>query len=280
MFEYSTLQNLIELLEYRTKLHISVLFLSENCGSEKNILEIEHIVHSKPFCDFMKQQKNGLKRCMGCKQLAVRKAMQEKKPFSGSCINGIYEYCHPVVVNGEVLGIIFIGNVIRNQEQFWKKTSHYNKEKIRELTETIEAGGEEAAFAAMAQVVESYIRLMIEQCPLRERTKQFHPAVSMLLEFVEHYYADDVILKEVAKLYYFNEKYLGRLFKQQTGTSFREYLNTKRLECAAELLAQGKETVTKVAADSGFNNVTYFNRTFRRKYGVTPLEYRRLQRNH
>ena len=78
MFEYSTLQNLIELLEYRTKLHISVLFLSENCGSEKNILEIEHIVHSKPFCDFMKQQKNGLKRCMGCKQLAVRKAMQEK----------------------------------------------------------------------------------------------------------------------------------------------------------------------------------------------------------
>lgn len=279
MLEYSTLQSLIESLEYHTNIHISVLFLTESCRSEKNELEIEHVVHSKPFCDYMKQQKNGLRRCLACKQLAVRKAVREKKAFSGTCINGIYEYCSPIVIGEETLGIIFVGNIVLDREYFEKKTDCYDNKRIRELADTIEFGREEAVFAKIAGAVESYIRLMIEVCPSRAEEEPPHPAVKMLMEYVEHYYADDVLLREIAKLYYFNEKYLGRLFKQQTGVSFREYLNRKRLESAAGLLTESKETVTEIAAKSGFGNVTYFNRIFRQRYGMTPTEYRKLQKN-
>ena len=58
------------------------------------------------------------------------------------------------------------------------------------------------------------------------------------------------------------------------GTSFVEYLNDYRLLMAARMLISTEETVTEIARLSGFDQPSYFNRLFRRKYGMTPSQYR------
>ena len=111
-----SLYELIQYLQYGTKLHIGVLFLN-NYGNSMCALPIEHAIHSRTLCWELKvRSKNAFKRCFRCRNLAVKKAMQTKKPFGGICINGTYEYTHPVVVSGEVACIIYIGNILEEGE--------------------------------------------------------------------------------------------------------------------------------------------------------------------
>ena len=65
-----------------------------------------------------------------------------------------------------------------------------------------------------------------------------------------------------------------RWFKKMTGQGFTAYLNDHRLNLAAELLRITDATVLDIAGRVGFDNLSYFNRLFKRRYGMTPREYR------
>jgi AraC-like DNA-binding protein len=67
-------------------------------------------------------------------------------------------------------------------------------------------------------------------------------------------------------------RYLRKLL-EETGKSFSEHLLDKRLERAAQLLRDPRQHEARIAAiayASGFNDLSYFNRVFRRRYGLTP----------
>ena len=65
-----------------------------------------------------------------------------------------------------------------------------------------------------------------------------------------------------------------KFFKETMGVSFIQYLNDYRLEIAAELLTTTTDNILDIAFHTGFNNISYFNRCFKNKYGVSPGRYR------
>ena len=107
---YKSLKEMINFIEYGTKLHIGVLFYG-NHGNEMCNLNYDRSIHSSPICNEFKARRNGFKRCFACRNLALKKAISTKKGFGGMCVNGIYEYTRPVIIDGEVVCIIFIGNI-------------------------------------------------------------------------------------------------------------------------------------------------------------------------
>jgi AraC-like DNA-binding protein len=66
------------------------------------------------------------------------------------------------------------------------------------------------------------------------------------------------------------------VFKQATGRCFIEFVNRLRISKSCELLADGDKPVTDVCFESGFNNISNFNRRFQQLKGMTPSHYRRL----
>lgn len=69
--------------------------------------------------------------------------------------------------------------------------------------------------------------------------------------------------------------HLHKKLKVITGQSPSEFIRNLRLQRAAELLAAGTDQVSLIAYDTGFNNLSYFTRAFKNKYGVPPTEYKR-----
>ena len=102
--------------------------------------------------------------------------------------------------------------------------------------------------------------------------KNFEP---LMKNHADEMFKTEINLSKLAETYNRNEKYMGRLFKKSVGMSFAEYKQEKRLELAESLLVSGNDRIIDIALECGFNNISYFNRSFQKKYGSTPTEYRR-----
>lgn len=74
-----------------------------------------------------------------------------------------------------------------------------------------------------------------------------------------------------------SESHFMKIFKDVTKQSFNEFLINYRLEVAAKQLKEGKMKVIDIANACGFNNHSYFTRAFIRKYGMTPINYRKAE---
>ena len=104
---------------------------------------------------------------------------------------------------------------------------------------------------------------------------RFQGKMKLVLKEVENRYAEPLTVKEMAGMCGYSASHFMKFFRRQMGMSFVEYLNDYRLLMAARMLASTEETVTEIARLSGFDQPSYFNRLFRRKYGMTPSEYRK-----
>lgn len=96
-----------------------------------------------------------------------------------------------------------------------------------------------------------------------------------ILRRIEVDYGKPLSIKEMAEFSGFSESHFMKFFKNHMGVPFVSYLNDYRLTLAARALAEGEEDVLTVAMDVGFSNVSYFNRLFKKKFRMTPLEYRK-----
>lgn len=98
------------------------------------------------------------------------------------------------------------------------------------------------------------------------------PEVQKVLLYLKEHYAERVLLPNVAAHVNLSEAYLCQLFKAETGKSILNCLNDFRMSKAHELLASGRFLVKEAAAEVGIHDPFYFNRLFRRKYGVSPKQ--------
>ena len=79
----------------------------------------------------------------------------------------------------------------------------------------------------------------------------------------------------MAALYYLNASYFSVSFKNVTGKNFNEYLTELRIEKAKKLLSNSDRKVNQVAHAVGYEDCSYFGKTFRKLTGMTPAEYQR-----
>ena len=71
-----------------------------------------------------------------------------------------------------------------------------------------------------------------------------------------------------------NTSYLSTLFRQVTGTTFKEHLNRVRVEEAARLLSNTDYPVMEIAIACGYKDQSYFTKVFKKLTGLTPKQYR------
>ncbi len=94
------------------------------------------------------------------------------------------------------------------------------------------------------------------------------------LRRIRREYAEPLTLDDLASEADMAPKYFCRVFRQITGRTPIEYLNYYRVECAGERLRTTDEPITDIALSCGFNDLSYFTKTFRKFKGVSARQYR------
>lgn len=129
---------------------------------------------------------------------------------------------------------------------------------------------------------------------IHEITIQFHPdlltdtflnknqmiSIRQLFRHAERgvafsrHYSEVIRLSEVAEMVNMSESSFCRFFKQHTSKSFIDFLTDIRLGAASRALIDSSLSIAEIGYDCGFNNLSNFNRIFKKKKGVTPSEFR------
>lgn len=98
--------------------------------------------------------------------------------------------------------------------------------------------------------------------------------IKIIYDYIQKNYNKKIKVEEMADLIDLSVVSFSRLIKQRTGKSFVEFLNELRLGHATRLLLETHKSVTDICYECGFNNISNFNRIFKKSQGCTPSEFR------
>lgn len=144
---------------------------------------------------------------------------------------------------------------------------------MEELCETKEKAYELGVKAAVLQMIFILIKknpfIKEVSSPDRERLKE-------VLQEINTRISENISVADMAEFCGWSSSHFMRWFKKMTGDSFAAYVNDKRLTGAAEALRRTNDKILTVSQDVGFSNLSNFNRQFKKRYGVTPREYRKM----
>ncbi|MBN1985722.1 MAG: AraC family transcriptional regulator [Prolixibacteraceae bacterium] len=99
--------------------------------------------------------------------------------------------------------------------------------------------------------------------------------LTRVMHFINTRYQHNIKLEEVAEMAHLHPAAFCRFFKEKTGKSLLQYVNDMRISYACKLIIEHRETISQVCFEVGFNNLSNFNRTFKKQTGFTPTEYYR-----
>jgi AraC-like DNA-binding protein len=95
-------------------------------------------------------------------------------------------------------------------------------------------------------------------------------------EFIIKNFKENISLNDVAKVANMNPSAFSRFFKRVNRKTYSEYLNGVRVGYACKLLIEEKYNISEICFDSGFNNVSNFNRQFKKTMNYSPSDYMKL----
>ena len=191
----------------------------------------------------------------------------------GEAVRSCFHQLNAVSVNLPQLRLMLKEMIRLHFEQLPHSTT------LREMEEMI-AGFSDRWNAAvlLSDVEEAFISLLkqhlldvdsahrqVEQMPLR-RAKAY----------IREHYQKPLTLEEVSGVAGFNPAYFSTLFKKETGERFTDYLASVRIQAAQKLLMGSDFSIPLVAEKTGYGDVKYFSKQFKKAMGLSPQEYRKL----
>ena len=246
--------------------------------------------HRSRFCTLVRSTEAGQKACNASDvEGATQEAGQRGGPFLHVCHAGLLEIVMPVLYRSEHFSTVFCGQAIVEQcpaaDRAWLRTrsrelgidpnellSAY--EELPRITQDKLAQIGRLLFLALSYLAESESRAALDRALAIDR----HASVREAIRYVESHFREPIGVKEIARHVHLTPAYLSRLFRKAMGMTFVEYLASRRIAEAKELLRTTSMSMSHIAFEVGYSHQSYFGRKFKQLAGQPPLLYRKANR--
>ncbi|MCJ8012944.1 AraC family transcriptional regulator [Paenibacillus sp. KQZ6P-2] len=119
----------------------------------------------------------------------------------------------------------------------------------------------------------TYVELAIRQIR-EEREQSTTNMLDRALDYIREKFQEEISLEDAAEHVHLNPYYFSKVFKQQTGETFIDYVTRLRIDKAKDMMKNGELSMKEVCYAVGYKDPNYFSRVFKKVTGVTPSEYR------
>lgn len=163
----------------------------------------------------------------------------------------------------------FFANVYKQLLEIGNIDLPHSKQTIKELLE-----------ATHFKIIDDLFDELFKQLTQRETLIKMDSSdyIREVKEYIFNYYADELTLETIAREINITPKYLSELFIKEEGLGISKFIKELRLTKAKELLTTSNKRIIDISQQTGFNNHSYFIKTFREAVGMTPDSYRKSKK--
>lgn len=137
------------------------------------------------------------------------------------------------------------------------------------ISKLMQCSNKDQVYLWMFDSLDSFLDNMLEN-----RSGLNTRVINKACEFITKNCHRNISLEEVSQFVHLSPFYFSRLFKQDKGCNFVDFLTKARVDKAKLLLQSFEYTIVRIAAESGYHDASYFCRVFRQEVGMTPNQYR------
>ncbi len=186
---------------------------------------------------------------------------------------------------GDLFGEVLNKNILKPIRELFRNAERgvaFSRQTILQVEEKIHSLSKKTGFDSYMELQSLLYDLSIsrDQKLLTnlsfQRSNDFHnnERIEKLHNYIKENYNKKIKLQEMAQLLNMSVVSFTRLIRQHTGKSFVDFLNEMRLGFATRMLIESNKSVSEICFECGFNNISNFNRIFKKKQGVTPTLFR------
>lgn len=164
------------------------------------------------------------------------------------------------------------------EQQNW----HFHTSHLTELTAAIqsvirfhEEPTDDTDLLSAQQIVNILTLICTETSENGNTDSALSDKLKNILHYLDEHYTEDISLDMLAEQFYISKYYLSREFKKEYGTTIIQYVLTKKITNAKELLRYSNSSIEEIARLCGIDDASYFNKVFKKMEGCTASEYRK-----
>ncbi|HHW10144.1 MAG TPA: helix-turn-helix domain-containing protein [Firmicutes bacterium] len=245
----------------------------------------EYHGHKCRYCTIIRELPGVFPFCLASDvEKAVALAMEYKQPFYHTCHAGLTEIIIPVFRNKELTAVVFCGQCRLAKETNWEVIAPHLATYTTDIQELKEAFEElpvldRTHLSSASLIIDISLKHLVEQTTttdLFELLDAPTDTFSTAMKYIEKHYHEAIGVHDVARHVHLHPAYLTRLFKKETGHGVMHHITRIRMLKARDFLVNTTIPIQSLATNLGYTHCNYFARLFRRHYGMSPSEYRRI----
>lgn len=229
-----------------------------------------------PFCALIDKNTQALKHCKQCDHEAFQRVKETGEIYIYQCYFNLYEACVPLYTYGIHTGYLMMGQTLTtsrfDEELIKNKARKYIKDEkiLEDAIKKISVHSKEQilAFSNIIDICAKYITLTNR---IQYKKKDLP---SEIKKYIILNYQNDISIKQLCEHFYCSKSTLINQFKAEYGKTVHQFILDYRLEKSLELLKKEKTTILEVALGCGFNDSNYYAKAFKKKYHISPSEYK------
>ncbi|MDE6398813.1 MAG: PocR ligand-binding domain-containing protein [Clostridiales bacterium] len=234
-------------------------------------------VRYSPFCEALRALPQMEARCQECDKKALTECKRTEKRQIYICHAGLTECMAPIVVGGSICGFIVIGQIRENGNDF-ADTDDYGElcaeegQRLADIFRALPIVPREKTEAAL-----HVLQACAEWDYLKKYVHETYETLGKRLEtYVVQHIADTLDVTALCREFGLSRRELYDWMRNNYDCTPARFVLLRRLHYAAKLLKDTNDSVYKVAASCGIGDYNYFSKLFRKQYGISAREFRKM----
>jgi len=250
------------------------------------------------FCSIFRKNEKLKKLCEKCDVKALNRSFCTSSPYIYRCHSGLIDMAIPLVLNGEYLGAILIGQAILLSNESYGVERILDKNMGKSIGDSMKDKSVRDAYDKLQKFYHEELNSIANMVYYSSfyiveniKSKKWHnhkidnnlenlelsiSPVGPAVNHVKNNLDKNISLEKAASLCNLSVSHFSKVFKKEVGKNFKEYLNGKKIEKAEYLLKSTNNTIYNIGYSIGIEDTSYFTKMFKKHVGVTPKKYREL----
>ena len=227
------------------------------------------------YCRAVQKVPRGIEECRRSDLQLLERCRSCQQTVTAVCHAGMVDVAVPVCYEHEVIGYVLFG-CMKPEGTFAALESYLG-------SLGLETGQARIAYeqvplydAEKIRSVSNLVTMFVKYMMLENRmTVHYEDPVANAVTFIQENLAQELSVQRITRSCHISKSMLYSRFRERFGCTVSEYIHTKRVERACELLRMTDQSMEAISQATGFSSASYFGRIFRKHMGTTPMKYRK-----